>query len=71
MMRSRTCAPTLRWLSDAARAQPMLERAVQFVQSFAVRSGETLSVKAVHGPTKFPFLTCAHEEKSRNLLVCL
>ena len=29
--------------------------AVQFVQSFAVRSGETLSVKAVHGPTRVCF----------------
>jgi len=29
--------------------------AVQFVQSFAVRSGETLSVKAVHGPTRVSF----------------
>ena len=29
--------------------------AVQFVQSFAVRSGETLSVNAAHGPTRVSF----------------
>ena len=29
--------------------------AVQFVESVAVRSGETLSVKAAHGPTRVSF----------------